>query len=389
MSCISIRHQSNKMRKLLLFVLILSLSLSGCVLAGERADESRHYSDLEITHSLELRYAEQFFVDYLSDGSALITIMDSGQFLIVPEGREPPLDVDSGITVLRRPLENVYLAATSAMCLFDALDALPSISMSGTKADGWYIESAKLAMERGEIVYAGKYSAPDYEMLMAKNCGLAIESTMITHAPQVKEKLEDLGIPVMVERSSYEPHPLGRTEWIKLYGLLTGDEERAAALFDEQALYLDNLFSDNTGKTVAFFYISSSGSAVVRKNGDYAVKMIELAGGTYTFSDLGDPDSATGSVNLEMERFYADAKDADIIIYNSSIDGEVHSIDELLAKSHLIADFKAVKSGDVWCTGKNLFQETTEFGLMISELNRIFTEPSDNITGLSYYYKLR
>ncbi len=384
MYCILIRPQSNKvLKKLLLLISILIIMLAGCT----SEPTERDFDELEIVGSMELRYAQQFRVDYLADGCSLVTIMEGGHFLIVPEGQEAPANVAADITVLHRPVKNIYLAATSAMCLFDSLDTLDCISMSGTKADGWYIENARWAMERGDIVYAGKYNAPDYETMMAKNCGLAIESTMISHAPEVKEKLEDLGIPVLVERSSYETHPLGRTEWIKLYGLLTDNEERATVLFDEQAAYLDSVSADNTGKTVAFFYISSSGNAVARRNGDYAVKMIELAGGNYVFTDLGDSDSATGSVNLEMERFYAGAKDADIIIYNSSIDGEVHTIDELLAKSQLLADFKAVQSGNVWCTSKNLFQETTGFGLMISEMNQIFT---GGVTDdLSFYYKLQ
>ena len=43
--------------------------------------------------------------------------------------------------------------------------------------------------------------------------------------------------------------------------------------------------------------------------------MIELAGGHYVFSDLGDPDVKTSTVNLEMETFFATAQDADYIIY--------------------------------------------------------------------------
>ena len=376
------------MRKILSRVLLsayLLLALTGCT---AKTIASSHNA-LKITGSMELRYAQQFNVDYLAGGCALVTIIDSGRFLVVPEGLSPPQNLDADITVLQQPIENIYLAATSAMCLFDALDSLEHITMSGTKAQGWYVGNARAAMERGDIVYAGKYSAPDYELLMAKDCGLALESTMIYHTPEVKEKLESLGISVMVERSSYEPHPLGRTEWIKLYGLLTGRETPAAELFDKQAAYLDSLSAADTGKTVAFFYISSSGSVVARKSGDYAVKMLELAGGNYVFADLGDKESATGSINLEMERFYAEAKDADIIIYNSSIDGEVRTLDELLSKSHLLADFKAVINGDVWCTRKNLFQETTEFGLMISDMNRIFTGAADTTEQLSYYDRLR
>ncbi len=344
------------------------------------------FDALEVTHSMELRYAAQFSADNLTGGYTMITIADD-RFLVVPEGMEPPIDMDEGIAVLRQPIQNIYLAATSAMCLFDSLNALDAIAMSGTQASGWYIENARAAMEGGKIVYAGKYSAPDYEMIVSKNCSLAVESTMIDHAPDVKEKLEELGVPVLVERSSYEEHPLGRTEWIKLYALLLGKDEFAESLFNEQAALLDNISMEITGKSVAFFYISSSGSAVVRKNGDYVTKMIELAGGEYVFSGLSD-DAATGSVNLNMEQFYAEARDADIIIYNSSIDGEVRTIVELLGKSELLADFKAVKNGDVWCTGKNLFQETTEFGALISDMNRIFKGDLGVDEELRFLYRL-
>ena len=82
-------------------------------------------------------------------------------------------------------------------------------------------------MESGAMTFAGKYSEPDYETLVDGDCDLAIESTMILHTPKVQEMIEDLGIPVFVDYSSYESHPLGRTEWIKLYGALLNKEEEA------------------------------------------------------------------------------------------------------------------------------------------------------------------
>lgn len=87
--------------------------------------------------------------------------------------------------------------------------------MSGAQASDWYIDHAKKAMEDGKILFAGKYSEPDYEMLIDEDCDLAIESTMILHTPKVQEMIEDLDIPVFIDRSSYESHPLGRTEWSK------------------------------------------------------------------------------------------------------------------------------------------------------------------------------
>ena len=47
-----------------------------------------------------------------------------------------------------------------------------------------------------------------------------------------------------------------------------------------------------------------------------------------------------------------------ILIYNGTIEGELNSVDELIAKNSLFADFKAVQSGDVYTTGSNFYQET-------------------------------
>lgn len=384
------------MKKIICFFrtfLISMLMLSGgaflAPLAVGAADTAPDFGSMEAERSMELLYAEQFSADYYEGGYALITIKEGGRFLVVPEGLPVPENLDADIAVIRKPLRNIYLVATSAMDLFCALDGTDAISLSGTDASGWYVEKAREEMENGNIVYAGKYSAPDYELILSKGCDLAVESTMIYHSPEVKEKLESFGIPVLVERSSYETHPLGRTEWLKLYAVLLGREEQAEELFAEQAEKLEAVSSEeNTGKTVAFFYISSNGYVNVRKSSDYVAKMIELAGGKYIFDSLGDSENALSTMNMQMEEFYAKAKDADYLIYNSTIDGELYTLDELFAKSNLLKDFKAVQNGNVYCTGKNLFQETMGLGTMIADIHTMLTSET-GADEFTYMHKLK
>lgn len=350
----------------------------------------QNWSDIRIDHSMELLYADQFSVDYYDDGFAMITIADDNRYLVVPEGEAVPNGIPDGVTVVRRPLNNIYLVATSAMDLFCSLDAVDRITLSGTDASGWYIREARQAIESGTMSYAGKYNAPDYELILSKSCDLAVESTMIYHSPEVKAQLETLGIPVLVERSSYESHPLGRMEWLKLYAVLLGREELAGELFNRQMSALNAVMGQEpTGKTVAFFYVSSNGYVNVRKPGDYVAKMIELAGGTYAPRNPAEPENALSTMNMQMEAFYAAAKDADYIIYNSTIDGELKSLDALLAKSSLLADFKAVKEGRVWCTEKNLFQESMGLGTMILDIHRMLTEEDPDPLEMTYIYPLR
>ena len=261
------------------------------------------WDDLTWDEHLELAYAQSFAVAYAQGGFARITI-DNIVHLLVPEGVEPPADTPEDVVILRQPLQNIYLQATAAMDCFRQLDAINAVTLSGTQADGWYIPEARQAMEDGRMIYAGKYSAPDYELIVSEDCDLALESTMIYHNPEVKEQLERLGVPVLVERSSYESHPLGRMEWIKLYGVLLDREDEAEAYFDRQIQQLvPVLEQENTGKTVAFFSVTSNGSVTVRKSGDYIAKAIDLAGGVYVFPDLAAEENALSTMNIQMETF--------------------------------------------------------------------------------------
>ena len=112
------------------------------------------------------------------------------------------------------------------------------------------------------------------------------------------------------------------------------DKEEAAEAFCRQAQVVEDLKGfENTGKTVAFFYLHTDGSAVVRSSADYIPGMIDIAGGKYVFDGLLDPDSAHSSISISMEEFYNAAVDADYLIYNATIDNPISGVDELLAKA--------------------------------------------------------
>lgn len=369
-------------------LLLFPLCFSSCSKARQAIPETpRQIKGLTFEERVPLTYADQFAIDRYENGYSMISVADGASYLIVPEGGEIPGGLDKTVKIIRRPVGNLYLAATAVMAFFDALDSCDAVSFSGTKAEDWYIDSAKSAMESGRIRYAGKYREPDYELLLQNNCPLSIQSTMIEHTPEVKEKLTELGITVFVDYSSYEAHPIGRSEWIKVYGELLGKPDEARRLFDEQATLLENLGEkQDTGKTVVFFYITESGQIITRKSGDYVSKMIALAGGKNAFENLGD-GGGTSTVKMEMEQFYASAKDADIVIYNNDIGKDVSSLEDLIAKNQLLADFKAVKNGDVWCTRENIFQETMKIGEIIADFNAVFSGTAKD-TPPQYLYRL-
>ena len=317
-----------------------------------------------------------------ANGDSVIATSDGQVYLISDSA---PDGLDGGITVIPRSPERIYMAASAVMCFWDAMDRLGDIRFSGLEADDWTIEGARAAMEDGEIVYAGKYREPDYELLLGDGCDLSIQSTMSEHVPKVKEKLMELGISVFVDRSSYEPDPLGRCEWVKVYAEIAGCPETGESLFAAQKAVFDSLAdAPSSGKTAVFFYITASGNFVTRKQGDYISRMIELAGGENVFAFEGE-DNALSSVTLSPEEFVLAAKDADIILYNGTVAGTLSSIEELVSRNSLLADFRAVKNRDVWCTEANLYQNIMKTGEVLADFYAVFADTGGSLT---YLHKL-
>ena len=375
-----------KMREKRICICLLILSLLAVMLTGcsgsttgqEGSNDSAggqipQIEGLTYEKSVDFTYAECLAIYQYEGGYSLVDIFDDARYLIVPEGGSVPKNLDEDITVIQQPVNDIYLGATAVMSLFDAIDGLDHISMTSLKESGWTVENAAARMKEGKIVYAGKYSEPDFEMILEKDCQLAIESTMIYHTPDVKEMLEELGVPVLVDRSSYESNPLGRTEWIKLYGVLTGKEAEANAFFEKQQETVA-AFDDyeSTGKKVAFFYLTTDGKVVVRSTNDYVPSMIKMAGGNYAFEGVTDEDGKT-SVSMTMESFYEKAQDADYIIYNASNDASVKNIADLIEKDEVLKEFKAVKSGDCYTTGSSMYQRTDVIADMIADFHKVFT----------------
>ena len=364
------------MRRLLCVLAVLLALTFVCVSASAE----------EPTGSMELQYAENFSVDYYAGGAARLQAQDQ-DFLLLPAGAPVP----EGLEKLPRiaiPVKDFYLASSSVPDLFLQMDALDSLRFTSTDAPSWRIPELRAAVEDEEILYIGKYSAPDYEALLTEGCGLAVENTMILHNPATKEKLEALGIPVLIEYSSYEPHPLGRVEWIRLYGLLCGKQAEADAFFDRQV----GTFQSVEGlaplhKTVAFFHITANGGVVVRRANDYITRMIELAGAENAVTDLPPSDSALSTVTIQMESFYAEARDADVLIYNSTVAGDVTDMDSFLSQYPLLGDFKAVKEGNVWCTEMSMFQRSSAAADMIREFRAAVS--GDTGENLRYLHRIQ
>ena len=324
-----------------------------------------------VTEKLDLEAAKNFAVDRLEGGYSLITVQNGGRFLLIPAGMDAPDGLDADIMLLYMPLDNLFVASTSTVALMDEIGALSAVTQTTYDVEDWYLPSVKQAVQDGQIAYIGHYKQPDFERIALNPPKLAVFSTMIEGTPDVREKLDELGIPLLVDSSALEETPLGRMEWMKLYGVLLGRENEASTAFDAQKQKIESLEPMQENMTVAMFYITSKGALYVRNNGDYMVKMLELAGGRYAPEGLGTGES--GTRQMEMEAFYLVAGDADCILYIGQLGGKPKTLSQLIERNTLLADFKAVQNGRVYCTGADYFQQAGRLGDLIEDMNRMLS----------------
>ena len=114
--------------------------------AANKTKKAPEIEGLTYESTMDLTYATEFDVYYYKDGYKLIDVHEDKQYLIVPEGEEEPENLADDIVVIQQPTENIYMAATASMSLFDAIGGIDKVKFSGLEASGWYVESAKEAM---------------------------------------------------------------------------------------------------------------------------------------------------------------------------------------------------------------------------------------------------
>lgn len=334
----------------------------------------------EPTASLELAYAQSFTVDYYEGGFALICVITGERFLVIPAGKDVPSELAPDIQPIQLPLQNIYLVSTSMISLVDAVGALDAVGMTSVTAEASPNERLTQLINDGTVVYGGRYSAPDYELITASGCTFALENTKLNHVPEVRDKLTELGVTVFCEQSSSEQEALGRLEWIKLIGVLFERENEAQRHFDALAERITTIAAQApTNKTITFFYVNEDGAIATRRATDYFAQMVELAGGTYKSFDPDGGDAASGETDgsgntssvqlvVNLEEFYVRAQEADVMVYNTTVDESVTSMSDLVAKNALLADLKAVQAGAVWACDHEMYQQIASMDAIIGDI---------------------
>lgn len=227
-------------------------------------DESDPIEDGEGTEEDEVLSSEEIAAE-LYKGNIV-------KYLLVPEDAEIPVGLDNEMIIVNLPVDKTYVSSGDALETMNTLDLFANISTVGFEKEDCEQEDIVSAMEAEEIIFAGEYTDPDYKELVKEKTNFAILPSDILpmdeealkavaeddkktdskesaeeesdeealtveeqteRLEEIAEKFAMLDIPMIVDRSADEKTDLAKYEWIKVYGVLFGEEQKAVALFDE------------------------------------------------------------------------------------------------------------------------------------------------------------
>lgn len=398
------------MKRSLALVLLAVLAMSTLLFAACDKKENEQqgitvaYSQLTSTGKEENTFAELFSIEHLKDENekaySKIEVFDKEKkldtsWLLLPEGVDKVSGAPAGVNIMTfRDRQNIMVSSASTMALINAMDALSKVPMT-TADTTWRIQEIKDAIDKGTVKEVGKYSKPDYEQIISigaeKHVTFAVFSTMLDSVPDVYDQLtKTCNLRIMRDQSSYESHPLGRTEWIKIYGEIFDMRDKSDAVFNGQVEILNETTSkinvpEAERKTVLIFYTTSTKDTFyVRNAADYVTELVNLGGGKQV-AEIGPGKS--GNTKMTQESFIQECSQADYVLYNwtSGASGVKDESLQGLIDARLgdwFKDFKAYKEGNVWRTSNDFYQKMDKMGEMVADINKMLygENVSDTLT---------
>lgn len=398
------------MKRSLALVLLAVLAMSTLLFAAcDRKENEQQgitvaYSQLTSTGKEENTFAELFSIEHLKDENekaySKIEVFDKEKkldtsWLLLPEGVDKVSGAPAGVNIMTfRDRQNIMVSSASTMALINAMDALSKVPMT-TADTTWRIQEIKDAIDKGTVKEVGKYSKPDYEQIISigaeKHVTFAVFSTMLDSVPDVYDQLtKTCNLRIMRDQSSYESHPLGRTEWIKIYGEIFDMRDKSDAVFNGQVEILNETTSkinvpEAERKTVLIFYTTSTKDTFyVRNAADYVTELVNLGGGKQV-AEISPGKS--GNTKMTQELFIEKCSQADYVLYNwtSGASGVKDESLQGLIDARLgdwFKDFKAYKEGNVWRTSNDFYQKMDKMGEMVADIYKMLygENVSDTLT---------
>ena len=320
---------------LLLCGVLLSASVA-CKGIGDKGD----FGVCSVEENL---YAQGYEISYYKDFTTveIINPWDTTKILqryILVEKENPlPGNLPEG-TVIRTPLNNIIMYTTLHASIWEKIGALDVVK--GICETEYLTSEKAIAMvKEGKIADCGSAFSPNVETIMDLGGEFIIASPYENSGYGQAEKL---GIPIFESADYMEQHPLGRVEWLKVYGLLQGKRDVADSMFNATMNRYNSLkeLAQGEQKKPRLMSERKYGSSWYIVGGaSYMATMYKDAGADYIFSDNAD----TGSATVSFETVYDRGGDSDIWILKYAAEKKM-TYNSLQQENPLYASFAPFKN---------------------------------------------
>ena len=348
------------MKKSISFILILSVIV---LLSSCGGHESRQQEDGD---TLSFRYSSLLTI-VEHDGYTVADISNPWKpgkrlhrYYLVPRTSDISLQTSefSDGTVVRTPIQRAAVFTTVHCALLTELGLGSRIV---GVADAKYIKVPYIQqqIQAGRIVDCGNGLNPVVEKIMD------VKPEVIMLSPFENSggygKTEEIGIPLIECAEYMETSPLGRAEWMRFYGLLFGESEKADKLFHE----VDSSYTalkhqaQKAGEGRSVILDKITGSVWYMPGGRSTIgQMLQDAGARYPWAS----DDQSGSLSLPFESVLERGGEADVWMLRYSSDHDL-TYDELLSEYHGYSQLKAFRNREVYGCNVELsqFYEDTPF----------------------------
>lgn len=308
------------------------------------------------------------------------------RYRLVERGKSAPQE--AGVTNIEVPITSIVCTSTTHIPHLDYLkESNKLVGFPSTQ----YISSpiTRQLIDLGKVQELGKDNSLNLELLAKLKPSVVMGYTMTKDLGQLK-KVQELGIPVVVNAEFIEQHPLGRAEWIKFTGMLLGKEREADSVFNaiESEYQKVKAFADGLGeKPTVMTGIPYGGIWYLPGGQNYAARFFQDAGCHYLWND----DPSYGFLQLSLETVYEKAVIADYWIGVASFETYA-DLQKADGRFRNFASFKNKRiyhyNGRIGATGGNEYFELAYLrpDLLLKDLVQI-THPNAYPNPELYFYK--
>ena len=254
----------------------------------------------------------------------------------------------SGKRIIRTPVQRVICLSTTHLAYIEKLGESDKVAgISGSQ----YISNPEIRrrMEQGAVPDVGYGQNLNYELIVSLKPELVMVYGIGSEVTGYSQKLEELGIPVVMVGEYLEETPLGKAGWIKFFGAFFEKEDVADAYFnyiESEYNRLRMLVKNESNKPKVLVGSPYKDAWWVPGGSSYLANLIADAGGDY----LGRKNPSHESYVISFENALAWGSNADVWINMSNMSSKK----ELLGADQRFGNFQVFKKGKMYNNIKRL-----------------------------------